>query len=122
MGNQKNICEIRYVCATILSFLVLTSFIRPVTVPASHLFFGGRPALPPASVTSSLVVMDGRLLTPHHTFLCVDGGLSSGSSRLCSIYGLCVSSVRLTLFPTSFCCSLSILLKRLFHLRALLYH
>lgn len=75
--------------------------IRPVTVPASHLFFGGRPALFPASVPSS-PVMDGRLLTLRLTLLRVDGGLLSGSSRLCSICGLCVSSVRLTLFPSSF--------------------
>lgn len=70
--------------------------IRPVTIPASHLFFGGRSVLFPASIPSS-PVMDGRFLTLRLTLLRVDGGLLSGSSRLCSIYGLCVSSVRLTL-------------------------
>lgn len=70
--------------------------IRPVTIPASHLFFGGRSVLFPASIPFS-PVMDGRFLTLRLTLLRVDGGLLSGSSRLCSIYGLCVSSVRLTL-------------------------
>ncbi|CAG7877596.1 unnamed protein product [Brassica rapa] len=38
--------------------------IRPVTVPASHLFFGGRPALFPASVPSSPIRWSFRVFSP----------------------------------------------------------